>query len=86
MKLAARYVYQEKRRKKALCSVANFHIRNGAVFERLNWNADPSPKGLANSAGMMVNYKYELDAVEKNNEAYVLHDCIAIGESAKKWL
>lgn len=44
LKLGARYIYQEKKRGKALCPVSNFHIRNGASFERLNWLADPSPK------------------------------------------
>ena len=36
---------------------ANFHLKNGAVMWRLNYNADPSPRGLSNSCGMMVNYR-----------------------------
>jgi malonyl-CoA decarboxylase len=32
--------------------------------------ADPSPKGLAQSAGVMVNYRYVLADIEKNHEAY----------------
>jgi hypothetical protein len=44
LKLGARYIYHEKKRSKALCQVANFHIRNGAIFERINWLGDPSPK------------------------------------------
>lgn len=44
LRLGARYIYQEKKRGKALCPVSNFHIRNGAIFERINWLADPSPK------------------------------------------
>ncbi|KAF1336657.1 Malonyl-coa decarboxylase, partial [Globisporangium splendens] len=44
LKLGTRYIYQEKKRGKALCPVSNFHIRNGAIFERINWLADPSPK------------------------------------------
>ncbi len=44
MRLGAHYVYCEKKRGKALCPVANFHLRNGAIFERLNWLADVSPK------------------------------------------
>lgn len=39
------------------CYTANFHLRNGAVMWRLNWRADTSPRGLANSLGMMVNYR-----------------------------
>lgn len=85
-RLAIHYLYSEKKRGKALCPVANFHIRNGAIFERLNWLADPSPKGLSQSAGLMVNYKYDLTQVEKNNEQYVLHDVIAIGESVRQMI
>jgi malonyl-CoA decarboxylase len=56
---------------KPLDAVARFHLRNGARLERINWAADPSPRGLAQSAGTMVNYLYELDDVERNHEAYV---------------
>ncbi|RHY93182.1 hypothetical protein DYB37_000416 [Aphanomyces astaci] len=80
MRLGAHYLFREKKRGKALCPVANFHLRNGAIFERLNWLGDISPKGLKNSAGLMVNYKYELSQVEANNENYLLHNTIPIGE------
>ncbi|TYZ69370.1 hypothetical protein PybrP1_005632 [[Pythium] brassicae (nom. inval.)] len=86
LKLGARYIYQEKKRGKALCSVSNFHIRNGAIFERINWLADPSPKGLHQSAGMMVNYKYDLKQVEANNEKYLLQNFIPIGEQPQRIL
>lgn len=46
--------------------VANFHLGNGARVEALRHLADLSPKGLAQSRGMMVNYLYELDELEKN--------------------
>ena len=39
LRLAAHYLYCEKRRNKALDSVTNFHIRNGAKLERVNWLA-----------------------------------------------
>jgi malonyl-CoA decarboxylase len=38
--------------------LANFHLRNGAVMWRLNWQADLSVRGLASSCGIMVNYRY----------------------------
>ncbi|KAH9095526.1 hypothetical protein LEN26_017806 [Aphanomyces euteiches] len=79
MRLGAYYIYKEKKRGKAFCPVANFHLRNGAIFERLNWLGDVSPKGLKNSAGLMVNYKYELSQVEANNEKYLLENAISIG-------
>ncbi len=50
--------------------VARFHLGNGARLERLNWLADPSPKGLAQALGLMVNYLYDLDDIEENHEAF----------------
>ncbi|KAI9998955.1 hypothetical protein PInf_003619 [Phytophthora infestans] len=79
LKLGARYIYHEKKRGKALDPVTNFHVRNGASFDRINWHADLSKKRLAQSAGMMINYKYELAHVETNNENYLLHNVIPIG-------
>ncbi|RLN90856.1 hypothetical protein BBJ28_00012187 [Nothophytophthora sp. Chile5] len=79
LKLGARYIYHEKKRGKALDPVTNFHVRNGAIFERINWLADLSKKGLAQSAGLMINYKYDLAHVEANNENYLLHNVIPIG-------
>ncbi len=71
LRLAARYLTQEKGRGgRALDPVAHFHLSNGARVERLNWMADLSPKGLAQSAGMMVNYLYDARHIEENHEAY----------------
>jgi len=50
--------------------VSRFHLGNGASLMRFNWMADISEKGLKQSAGMMVNYKYDLDTVEDNHESY----------------
>ena len=50
--------------------VARFHLGNGARLERINWEADSSTKGLAQSFGTMVNYVYDLGEVEKNHEEY----------------
>ncbi|CAH0476445.1 unnamed protein product [Peronospora belbahrii] len=79
LKLGAHYIYCKKKRGKALDPVANFHVRNGASFERINWLADLSKKGIAQSAGMMITYKYDLAHVETNNESYLLHNIIPIG-------
>ncbi|KOC65828.1 Malonyl-CoA decarboxylase, mitochondrial [Habropoda laboriosa] len=57
VRACAWYLYKEKRRNYALNSVANFHLRNGAVMWRINWLADLSPRGVANSCGIMVNYR-----------------------------
>lgn len=71
MRLCARYLMEEKRNGvTALDPVANFHLSNGARIERLNWMGDTSPNGLNQSAGMMVNYLYNLAKIEANHEAY----------------
>jgi len=70
MRLAARYLVNEKRRSRALDPVANFHLNNGARLERINWMGDISAKGISESAGMMVNYLYKLSDIESNHEAY----------------
>ena len=46
--------------------VARFHLGNGARIERLNWAGDPSPKGLKQSYGLMVNYLYDLKRLDKH--------------------
>ena len=51
-------------------SVARFHLGNGARLERLDWLADTSDRALRQSHGLMVNYLYDLDYIERNHEAY----------------
>ena len=50
--------------------VARFHLGNGARLERINFMGDLSRKGLKESGGVMVNYLYDLDEIEKNHEAF----------------
>lgn len=70
MRLCKRYLLQEKKRGKALDSVANFHLQNGAMIERINWMADRSEKGLRQSGGIMVNYVYRLESIEEFAHSY----------------
>ena len=56
--------------RKPLDSVERFHLGNGAQLQRINWLGDTSTAGLQPSAGMMMNYGYRLDAVDRNHEAY----------------
>ncbi len=51
---------------KPLDPVARFHLGNGARVERLNWGADPSPKGVKQSCGLMVNYLYDVKRLDKH--------------------
>ena len=70
-RLCAHYLLRAKRGNHPLDAVARFHLRNGARLERINWMSDPSPTGLAQSAGMMVNYVYDETNLVANHEAYV---------------
>ncbi|XP_039131115.1 malonyl-CoA decarboxylase, mitochondrial isoform X2 [Dioscorea cayenensis subsp. rotundata] len=71
LRLCARYLLKERKRGKALDPVANFHLQNGAMIERINWMADQSEKGLQQSAGLMVNYVYRLDHIEEYAELFI---------------
>ena len=50
--------------------VARFHLGNGAVLDRINFAADKTEKAFIQSTGLMVNYKYDLDNIERNHEEY----------------
>lgn len=71
LRLCARYLVNEKSHSgRALDPVAHFHLSNGARIEQLNWLGDTSERGLQQSAGIMVNYRYRLADIEANHEAY----------------
>lgn len=85
MRLCARYLGREQRPPevpggslRAMDAVAHFHLSNGARMERLNWLADTSPKGLNQSAGLMINYLYKLSEIERNHESYSGHGKVAM--------
>lgn len=64
--------------------VARFHLGNGARLERMNWLGDISPNGLRQSAGIMVNYLYDLARIEENHEAFAHRGEIAVGEPFRR--
>jgi malonyl-CoA decarboxylase len=64
--------------------VARFHLGNGAQAERLNFLGDRSPKGMRQSYGLMVNYRYRLGEIEKNHEAYAENGHIAATPALRK--
>ncbi|KAJ6215679.1 hypothetical protein RDWZM_010179 [Blomia tropicalis] len=86
MKTCAFYLYHEKRRGYALNSVANFHLKNGAVMWRLNWMADSSQNGISNSCGIMINYRYYLEEQQKNSQVYLNEKQIVANEKFLQWL
>jgi malonyl-CoA decarboxylase len=55
---------------RVLDPVAHFHLHNGATLYQINWLADNSEKGISGSAGMMVNYLYDLDSIDQNTQNY----------------
>ncbi|KAL1562505.1 malonyl-CoA decarboxylase [Salvia divinorum] len=86
MRLCARYLLQEKKRGKALDSVGNFHLQNGAMVGRINWMADLSEKGLKQSAGIMVNYIYEVEHIEENAQSYFGDGDIGSSDEVRSYL
>jgi malonyl-CoA decarboxylase len=85
--LAAHYFLRARTSKGRLIdSVARFHLGNGARLERIDWLGDLSPKGLRESAGIMVNYLYRLEDIEKNHEAYANQGEVIASSAVKKLL
>jgi len=67
-------------------AVARFHLGNGARLERINWLADTSERAMAQGHGLMVNYQYDLDDIEKNHEAYAESRTVVASSAVQKWL
>jgi malonyl-CoA decarboxylase len=85
--LAAYYFLKARRPDgRVVDPVARFHLGNGARLERIDWEGDLSPRGLAESFGIMVNYLYDLDEIERNHEAFVNRGQIAASAAVKKLL
>ena len=65
--------------------VARFHLDNGARLEAVHVGADVSAKGLKQSASVMVNYLYDLGAVEARHQAFVSEE-VVYANALKKWV
>jgi malonyl-CoA decarboxylase len=83
LRLCAGYFLETGDNAMPIDPVARFHLRNGARLERINWLADTSDKGLEQSAGMMVNYRYLVGDIEKNHEAFLERGQIVMGAEVK---
>ncbi|MBW6390037.1 malonyl-CoA decarboxylase [Billgrantia antri] len=82
--LAARYLVEEKNaRGLPLNPVARFHLGNGAELHRINWLGDTSPKGVKQAAGLMVNYLYVLDDIERNHENYTANATVVCSSEVR---
>lgn len=86
-KFAAVYFLEQKNgRNQPVDPVARFHLKNGAILERINILGNPSDKGMGRSLGTMVNYVYDLSKVEDNHEEYVRNNRIIASAQVKKLL
>ena len=75
---AAHYLLKAKTEGAApLDPVARFHLGNGAQVHAVHAGADTSDKGLAQSAGAMVNYLYDLGKVAQNHEKFATDQTVA---------
>ena len=70
LRLAAHFLVHESTNPQG-DPVARFHLDNGARLERLNPDANVSAKGLKQSAGLMVNYLYDLARIETCHHQFV---------------
>jgi malonyl-CoA decarboxylase len=89
LRLCAYYLLQAKQveggeRAEPLDPVARFHLGNGAALERVNWMGDISESGMSRSAGLMVNYVYWLNELERNHERYFREQAIAASPAVEK--
>ncbi len=85
--IAAHYFLKAKGRGgKPVDPVARFHLGNGARLEQIDWLGDVSTKGLRESAGLMVNYRYVIDDIEKNHEAFANESAVVASPAVKKLL
>ena len=64
--------------------VAAFHLANGAILERINPCADLSDRGLAQSHGVMVNYRYDPERVEANHERFVHEGRVVLSKALQR--
>ncbi len=85
LRAAAYYYLRGRNRRNApLDSVARFHLGNGARLERLNFLGDTSERALRQSYGLMVNYLYDLEEIEKNHEAYAQHQAVVAASAVSR--
>ncbi|MGQ3676088.1 malonyl-CoA decarboxylase [Xanthobacter sp. TB0139] len=85
---AAAYYYLSAKtpKGKPVDPVARFHLGNGARLECINPMGDLSRKGLSQAAGLMVNYRYLLNDIEKNHEAFAGKGEVVASPAVKKLL
>jgi malonyl-CoA decarboxylase len=77
-KLAARFLTEaQKLSGSAADRVERFYLGNGATLLHIHPCADQSPRGIANSWGVMVNYLYDGETIQQNHQAYESHQDVS---------
>ena len=86
-KLIAHYLIKEKDAQGfPVGDVTRFHLRNGAKIDDIVINANISEVGFKRSFGVMVNYLYELNNIEKNHEEFVNKKEVIYSNKLKQFL
>lgn len=84
LQLVARYLLEPTSSGRTADPVAHFHLSNGAQVEYVNWMANPNAVGWERGLAMMVNYRYELKAIERNHDRYLNDREIAASDAVRK--
>ena len=86
-RLVAHYLINEKTKsKKPLNPVSRFHLGNGASIHNILINGNASDYGYKESFGIMVNYSYQLDKLEKIHEEFITKGIISYSDKIKKYV
>lgn len=86
LRICAEYLHARHPNRAPVDPVERFHLGNGAVLEQINWQGDISANGVHQAYGMMVNYLYKLNAIEKNHEQYAEKQRIVISDRVARLL
>ena len=85
-KLVAHYLINEKINNKPLNPVSRFHLGNGASIYNIIINGNISDYGYRESFGIMVNYGYQLEKLEKIHEDFITKGIISYSDKIKKYV
>ena len=87
IKLVTHYIINEKNKDGLpMNDVCRFHLGNGAIVEDIVINANISEQGFKRSYGVMINYLYELNTIEKNHEEYMNNNKVIVSDKIKKYI
>lgn len=83
MRAARHYLANERKNGRAVCPVAHFHCSNGALLAHINWLADTSETGISQSAGLMVNYLYDMEQFERHQSGYLQDGTLSMSKEVQ---